>query len=74
MPPSNGQTPMWGEYYMYSVKFAALAAGNSGLQYVDSEIKLIVMVILILLRLCIIVQTIYQILKLDIVMIAQVDF
>jgi hypothetical protein len=36
----NGATPMWGEYYMYSVKFTALPAGFSGLQYSDSEIRI----------------------------------
>jgi hypothetical protein len=39
MKVGNGVNPMWGEYYMYSVKFASLAVG-SGLQYVDSEIRI----------------------------------
>lgn len=38
--PKPGVVPMWGEYYMYSVKFAALTAGNAGLIFVDSEIRI----------------------------------
>ena len=36
----KGGIPKWSEYYMYSVQFNALAAGNSGLQYTDGEIRI----------------------------------